>query len=110
MTFEPNAAIQILKRGADEKQIMPTESEEPLFKELEAQGLIAFYDAYWLTYAGLIYLRISESGIGLDDGAIRSLFKRDQWGYVSLALTGLQDNKLIVFCNETGMYEVNTED
>ena len=27
MTFEPNAAIQILKRGADEKAIMPTESE-----------------------------------------------------------------------------------
>ena len=110
MTFEPNAAIQILKRGADEKAIMPTESEEPLFKELETQGLIAFYDAYWLTYAGLIYLRISESGIGLDDGAIRSLFKRDQWRYMDSALTGLQDNKLIVFCNETGMYEVNTED
>ena len=108
MTFEPNTAIQILKRGADEKQIMPTESEEPLFKELEAQGLIAFYDAYWLTYAGLIYLRISESGIGLDDGAIISLF--DERYSVRLALIELQDNKLIVFDNETGMYEVNTED
>ena len=108
MPFEPNAAIQILRSGADEKQIMPTESEEPLFKELEAQGLIAFYDAYWVTYAGLIYLRISESGIGLDDGAIISLF--DERYSVRLALIELQDNKLIVFDNETGMYEVNTED
>ena len=36
-----------------------------------------------------------------------SVFNGDM---LSLALTGLQDNKLIVFCNETGMYEVNTED
>ena len=106
----PYTAIQILKRGADEKPMTPKyDAEELLFKELEAQGLIALYDGYRVTYAGMIYFRIGESGIGLDDGAIRSLYDRELWGYVSLALIELQDDKLIVFDNETGMYQVNTD-
>ena len=109
MAFESNIVIQILKRGADELPILPeNESERSVFKKLEEHGLIAFYDAYWVTYAGQIYLKISQSGIGLDDGAIRSLFKRDEWDSMDLALKELQDNKLIAFRNETGMYEVTT--